>query len=69
MKLICEGRKTKEQVIQEVVEVYLKAYEIAARKIDSFVNCFSKYMTQVSSEVIFIDRISLLITRSLLDFV
>ena len=53
MGLICEGKKTKEEVIQEVIDIYSKAYEVVAAKIDVFVHCFSEYMTQVSSEVLF----------------
>ena len=51
MKLICEGKKTKDAVLNEVVDVYLRAFEIAAGSIDIFVTCFSEYMTQVSAEV------------------
>lgn len=53
MKLICEGRKTKDEVIKEVLEMYKTAFDDAVEQVDVIVDCFAEFMDKIPvSEVL-----------------
>ncbi len=49
MKQICQGRKTKDQVIQEVLRIYRDAFQIAKDQINVLYEFCGKYMTEIPS--------------------
>jgi DNA topoisomerase-3 len=44
MKLICDGQKTKDEVIKDVLEIYRTVFDDAVGQVDLIVDCFADYM-------------------------